>query len=260
MFSRKSRRSDSRPPEAPHETAAETPVEALNSPTPLVSSSPMLASFPAPAASFEVFAESQLVEGFFLAGHLRIRGAGGAGDPENARALIKTAAHLLGASLSVAYAYAATGEIDVILRPNPPLPSPRGLLAQLAAQASAKHSLLNGRPCTFDVRLYEFPRADLLQTYFRWRQEEAEARLLDEICAEALASAGKEAGTLVGMSPDEKQELLRRSSVDWDKLAAWQRRGAGLYLGDASDGDGDLVVETELPGGDTYQQFLAKFV
>jgi tRNA(His) 5'-end guanylyltransferase len=220
----------------------------------------MLASFPAPAASFEVFAESQLVEGFFLAGHLRLRGTGTAADPEAAKALVKTAAHLLGASLGAVYAYAATGEIDVILRPNLPLPSPRGLLAQLAGQASAKHSLLHGRLITFDVRLYEFPRADLLQTYFRWRQEEAEARLLDEICAEALASAGKEPSTLVGMASEEKQELLRRAGVDWEALAPWQRRGAGLYLGDGSGADGDLVVESELPGGDTYQQFLAKFL
>jgi tRNA(His) guanylyltransferase len=222
---------------------------------------PVLASFPAPAASFEVFAESQLVEGFFLAGHLRLRGSGGAGDAEAAKGLVKTAAHLLGASLGAVYAYAATGEIDLILRPAVPPPSPRGLLALLAAQASAKHSLWQGKLATFDVRLYEFPRADLLQNYFRWRQEEAEARLLDEICAETLSSAGMEASALVGMGPDEKRELLRRTGMDWDAFGPWQRRGVGVYHStDPGSVDHELVVETDLPGGDSYQQFLTKFL
>lgn len=217
----------------------------------------MNASFSPPAASFEVFAESQLVEGFFLAAHLRIKGASGAGDAEIGKSLIKTAAHLLGSSLGAVYAYAATGEIDLILRPAVPLPSPRGLLVQIAAQASAKHSLLHGRPATFDVRLYEFPRADLAQTYFRWRQDEAETRLLDEACSEALLSAGKDASALIGMGADEKREMVRRSGLDWDGLAMWLRRGAGLYFADAQ---GELVVETELPAGDTYPQFLSRFL
>ncbi len=214
-----------------------------------------------PAASFEVFAESQLVEGFFLAAHLRQKGAGGAGDVLVGKNLIKTAVHLLGASLGAVYAYAATGEIDLILRPAPPLPSPRGLLAQIASQAGAKLSLLHGRIMVFDVRLYEFPRAELLQGYFRWRQEEAEVRLIDELCSEALLAAGKDASALIGMGADEKRDLLRRAGRDWEALATWQRRGAGAFVVDPRGGaDGGLVIQTELPAGETYQQLLARFL
>lgn len=215
----------------------------------------MLASSPAPAASFELFAESQLADGLFLAGHVDLMGTNDVTDVDAAKRLIKTAAHLLAPPLGAVYAYVAANGIDVILRLSPP-PSPRALLAQLAAAASAKHSLLCGSPAVFDARLYEFPQMELLKTYFRGRQEEAEARLLDEMCAREMTAAGEGTGGLAIMRPDEKREILEIAGIRWNEVPAWRRNGVGLY---GVSGD-DLVVETELPLGDAYVDFLSRFL
>jgi hypothetical protein len=54
---------------------------------------------------------------------------------------------------------------------------------------------------------------------------------------------------------------LLRAGVEWDRLPTWQRRGAGAFVNEPRGGEeADLVIETELPAGDTYQQFLARFL
>jgi len=228
----------------------------LNCSLALVSYGFMLESLPAPAVTFELFAENQLIDGFFVAGHLALARAADASDVDAAKRLVKTAAHLLAPSqLGAVYAYAATNQIELILRP-PSLPSPRALLAHLSAAASAKHSLLGGSPTVFDARLYEFPQMELLRAYFRGKQEEAEARLLDEMCARAMASAGEDPGLLAGMRPDEKREILEIAGTRWDEVPKWRRRGVGLYRGEGEE----LVVDTDVPSGDDYSQFLSRFL
>lgn len=109
----------------------------------------------------------------------------------------------------------------------------RKYLSILAGEASAKFSLLVGGIGCFDSRIAEFPTADLVVDYFRWRSEDAFRNALTAHCYWTLRGDGESlrraASRLRGMPFAEKHELLSQHGINFNDLPAWQKRGSGVY-------------------------------
>ncbi len=103
----------------------------------------------------------------------------------------------------------------------------------LAAEASAKFSLLLGELGCFDCRISQLPTTELVCDYFRWRQEDAHRNALNSHCYWLLRKQGQspQAATkaLLKRSVADKNELLFQLGVNFNDLPTWQKRGVGLY-------------------------------
>jgi tRNA(His) 5'-end guanylyltransferase len=153
----------------------------------------------------------------------------------------------------------------------------RKLCSVLAAEASARFSLLLGDIGVFDCRISELPRIGDVVDYFRWRNEDAHRNALNAHCYWLLRKEGKSVGqatnALKGMSVAEKNELLFQRGVNFNDLPAWQKRGAGVYWEDyEKEGHNPITNETvtvtrrrlkqdlELPMKDDYSEFILRFL
>jgi tRNA(His) guanylyltransferase len=103
----------------------------------------------------------------------------------------------------------------------------------LAAEASARFSLLLGQVATFDCRISQLPNDTLVVDYFRWRSEDAARNALNAHCYWTLrkrgASEQEATSRLDGLSVGAKNELLFQEGVNFNDLPHWQKRGVGLY-------------------------------
>ncbi|MCU0980824.1 MAG: hypothetical protein MUF25_16870, partial [Pirellulaceae bacterium] len=101
----------------------------------------------------------------------------------------------------------------------------------LAAEASARFSLLLGQVGTFDCRISQLPNDDLVVDYFRWRSEDAARNALNAHCYWTLrkrgASEQEATSRLDGLSVAEKNELLFQEGVNFNDIPNWQKRGVG---------------------------------
>ena len=103
----------------------------------------------------------------------------------------------------------------------------------LAAEASAKFSLLLGSIACFDCRISQLPNFDLVTDYFSWRQQDAYRNSLSAHCYWGLRREGnssRQATSMTnGLGEADKHELLFQQGINFNDLPIWQKRGCGLY-------------------------------
>lgn len=188
-------------------------------------------------------------------------------DVRFAKAMVKTLSHLVGSDPDVVFGYAEHGEFSLLLGgvDDAGAVSGRGLLSRVASNAGGKLSLLLGDLALFDVRLYQFPSPELARIYFQWRQSTQGQLTLDRHVWHALATgSGDESHAQIiveTLANEEKYEILGQRELTFENLPIWQRRGAGVYWQAGSNGeDPSLTVDTTLPDGDDYGEYLKKFL
>jgi tRNA(His) 5'-end guanylyltransferase len=194
--------------------------------------------------------------------------------------MVETAEHLMcGCGFNMVYGYTESDEISLLfaLQENSFRRKLRKMISILAAEGSAKFSLLLGAMACFDCRIAQLPSVDLVVDYFRWRNEDAHRNALNAHCYWLLRKQGKtiEQATamLKGMSVADKNELLFRHGINFNELPLWQRRGVGLYWEwydrpAENPTTGEKVIarrrrvcrNMELPMKDDYSAFLRSFI
>jgi tRNA(His) guanylyltransferase len=193
-------------------------------------------------------------------------GLSGPYDSRLGKVLLKAAAYLLREQTEVIYAFVAPPELNLLLDVDSfrERRDPRALVTRFAGLASAKGSLLVGFPISFDCRLFCFPGEEQATDYFSWRQDARLVGTLDHYCRWVLVDNGADpAGAeriLDGLGLEEKQEVLANNEVGLDQIPAWQRGGSGIFWGDDANGKSQLVIDTELPTGDDYRDFVTRFL
>jgi tRNA(His) 5'-end guanylyltransferase len=197
-------------------------------------------------------------------------------DVRFAKALVKTLTHLVGSDPDMLFGYAEHGEFSLLLgaggdasmdaaRDAGNNSTGRGLLSRVASNAGGKLSLLLGDLAIFDVRLYQFPSPELARIYFQWRQRCQEQLSLDRYLWHALATgSGDEAhaaNIVQTLANEDKREILEQHKIVFEELPLWQRRGAGVYWqAGLDDEDPSLMVDTTLPDGADYAEYLTMFL
>lgn len=191
--------------------------------------------------------------------------------------MVATTAHLMDCGFRAVYGYTQSDEISVLFHPEVTTfeRKVRKYNSILAAEASAKFSLLLGDHACFDCRISELPALDFVVDYFRWRNEDAHRNALNGHCYWALRREGlgvqQATDALHRLSVAEKNELLWQRGVNFNELPLWQRRGVGLYWEtyvrpaqnrltgeDVAAVRRRLKVDTELPMRDEYGIFVRR--
>ncbi len=195
-------------------------------------------------------------------------------DSNLGKAMVKTASHLL-TSGTGHFAYVEHLELSISLgeasrylgpQPNGTVPDPVNLALRIAAEASVKLSSLLAEPASFDAELYEFADPTAAAAYFRWRQEQAIVLALNRYCEWVLRCSGADDEVVTrmreGLGVDEKVEILRQNQIDYAQIPRWQQRGSGVYWPPEKNGQGTrrLLVDTELPTGAAYNEYLLRLL
>lgn len=190
--------------------------------------------------------------------------------------MVNTTEYLMtGCGFRFDYGYTESDEISLLFPPGE-----RGfgrklrkLISILAAEASAKFSLLLGAPGTFDCRISQLPTTTDVVDYFRWRNEDAFRNALSAHCYWCLRNKGEPVAAatkaLEGRSVAAKNELLFENGINFNELPAWQKRGVGLYwepferpARDLNTGQPTVAArrrirrDLELPMKEEYSTFL----
>lgn len=109
----------------------------------------------------------------------------------------------------------------------------RKLLSLLAAEASAKFSLLLGEMATFDCRLNLQYDAAGVRDYFLWRSVDAGRNALNAYCYWLLRREGMEAQAaadfLRPLDAQARRQLLEKRGITRHMLPAWQLSGTCYY-------------------------------
>lgn len=227
------------------------------------------AQVPEQIAPYEVFADCPLISGTPLVAHLLGRRfeqrlnerSNEPFDSDFQKALLKTLSHLC-AALGCTFGYA--DRTDLLLYALSNGSDARRLLTRLAAESSAKLSLLMGDVYTFDVRLFECPSTEIARDYFAWKRERAASSALDRYVTHKLVSAGSDPkdvpSILEGMDSDQRIGLLRRHGLDYATLPAWQRNGSAVYTAQDDARGPHLVIDLRLPELPQYAAYLNKHI
>lgn len=152
--------------------------------------------------------------------------------------MTETAESLMTCGFRVIYAYTESDEISLLFDLDEQLfgRKLRKYHSTLAAEASAKFSLLLGSVATFDCRISQLPNADLVVDYFRWRNEDAARNALCAWCYWTHRKLGldEQAATekIFGLSVSQKNDLLFEQGINFNDVPNWQKRGTGLYWED----------------------------
>jgi tRNA(His) guanylyltransferase len=189
--------------------------------------------------------------------------------------MVETVKHLMDCGFRTLYGYTQSDEISLLFHRGVDAfdRKARKYNSILAAEASAKFSLLLGAPAAFDCRISELSAGDDVVDYFRWRSEDAHRNALNSHCYWALRHEGKSVGqatsSLHGLSVAEKNELLFQRGINFNDLPRWQRRGVGV-LWETYEKQGlnpltgqesatkrrRLQVNLELPMKEDYSPFI----
>lgn len=193
--------------------------------------------------------------------------------------MVETVKHLMTCGFNVIYGYTESDEISLLLHPNENLfgRKTRKYISILAGEASAKFSDLFGNVAAFDCRLSELPNKQLVEDYFRWRNEDAHRNALNAHCYWRLRkdsfTANEATSKIEGMSIASKNELLFQYDINFNNLPLWQKRGIGFYWKDIKKEGFNpktnepvlvdkriLHVDFELPMRDEYNRFVSDLV
>lgn len=224
---------------------------------------------PEQIAPYEVFADCPLISGTPLVAHLLGRRfeqrlnerSAEPFDSDFQKALLKTLSHLC-AALGCTFGYA--DRTDLLLYAMSNGSDARRLLTRLAAEGSAKLSLLMGDVYTFDVRLFECPSTEIARDYFSWKRERAATSAVERYVAHKLISAGsdpKDVPSIIeGLDPEQRLSVLRRHGLDYQTLPAWQRNGSAVYTAQDDARGPHLVIDLRLPELPQYAAYLNRHI
>lgn len=189
--------------------------------------------------------------------------------------MTQTTTHLMQCGFNIIYGYTQSDEISLLfhLDDNSFNRKTRKIISILAAEASAKFSLLHGQLATFDARMCILPTTPLVEDYFRWRHEDAHRNALNAHCYWMLRKEGESINQATqqvkGLNRKEKHDLLFSHEINFNELPAWQKRGSGIYWQEVekigfnpktqqstSSIRRQLFTNFELPLSDDYSQFI----
>ena len=193
--------------------------------------------------------------------------------------MIETVKHLMNCGFHVIYGFTQSDEISLLFHFNETAFSRkmRKFISILSGEASAKFSSLLGDIGAFDCRLSELPNRQLVEDYFRWRNEDAHRNALNAHCYWRLRqnnfSQSEATSKIEGMSIADKNELLFQFGINFNELPNWQKRGIGVYWKDIKK-EGynpktdqkvlvdkrELFVDFELPMRDEYNKFITEII
>jgi tRNA(His) guanylyltransferase len=189
--------------------------------------------------------------------------------------MVATTESLMTCGFRILYGYTESDEISLLFAADEKQfgRKLRKYNSTLAAEASARFSLLLGQVATFDCRISQLPTVSLVVDYFRWRSEDAGRNALNAWCYWTLRKEGltqtAASAKLVGLSIAQKNELLFERGINFNDVPAWQKRGVGLYWEEynkpaTNPVTGAEVVaqrrrlrkDLELPMKDAYSEFV----
>ena len=193
--------------------------------------------------------------------------------------MVETVKHLMNCGFNVIYGFTESDEISLLFNCNETTFSrkTRKLISVLAGEASARFSTLLGDLGAFDCRLSELPNKQLVEDYFRWRNEDAHRNALNAHCYWRLRqdnfSQSEATSKIEGLNNADKNELLFKYGINFYELPNWQKRGIGIYWKDKSK-EGfnpktrekvqvvrkELYVDYELPMRDEYNNFISELI
>jgi len=145
-----------------------------------------------------------------------------------------TTTTLMESGFRTVYGHTQSDEISILLHRDEDSfgRKERKLNSLFAGEASAAFSMKLGAVGVFDSRVCQFPNAELVRDYFRWRHEDASRNALSSHCywIQRREGASVEDAThrLKGMSVAQKNEFLFQRGVNFNGLPAWQKRGIGV--------------------------------
>lgn len=193
--------------------------------------------------------------------------------------MVETVKHLMNCGFNVIYGYTESDEISLLFHPDENLfgRKTRKYISILAGEASAKFSALLGNVGVFDCRLSELPNKNLVEDYFRWRNEDAHRNALNAHCYWRLRqdnfSVNEATSKIDGMSIAAKNELLFQYGINFNDIPLWQKRGIGIYWKDVKKEGFNpktnehvlvdkrmLHIDFELPMRDEYNKFIVDLV
>lgn len=193
--------------------------------------------------------------------------------------MVATTKHLMNCGFNVIYGYTESDEISLLFHFEEKTfdRKTRKYISILAAEASAKFSLLLGSLAAFDCRICELPSINLVCDYFRWRNEDAHRNALNSYCYWTLRKEGKTltqaTKALEKISVAEKNELLFARNINFNDVPNWQKRGIGLFwkayekkatnklTGEATIAKRRAIhIELDLPMKDEYSSFIKNLV
>lgn len=149
--------------------------------------------------------------------------------------MVGTTESLMTCGFRVIYGYTESDEISLLFAEDEGQfgRKLRKYNSTLAAEASAKFSLLLGQVATFDCRISQLSNVELVLDYFRWRNEDAARNALNAYCYWSLRNKGlseqEATSRLQGVSVGQKNELLFQQGINFNDVPSWQKRGVGLY-------------------------------
>lgn len=193
--------------------------------------------------------------------------------------MVETLKHLMSCGFNVTFGFTESDEISLLFDYNETSFSrkTRKLISILAGEASAKFSALLGAVGAFDCRLSELPNKQLVEDYFRWRNEDAHRNALNAHCYWRLRkenfTQSEATAKIKSLSIAEKNELLFQYGVNFNELPNWQKRGIGVYWKDTKK-EGfnpktnqkimvdrrELFTDFELPMRDDYNLFIRELL
>jgi len=193
--------------------------------------------------------------------------------------MIETVKHLMSCGFNITYGFTESDEISLLFNRNDNSFSrkTRKWISILAGEASAKFSTLLNGIGVFDCRLSELPNKQLVEDYFRWRNEDAHRNALNAHCYWRLRQNGfsqSEATSKVEkLSIADKNELLFQYGVNFNELPNWQKRGIGIYWKDTTKAGvnpktnekvltdrRELFVDYDLPMKEDYNRFISEII
>lgn len=189
--------------------------------------------------------------------------------------MVDTTEHLMSCGFNILFGYTQSDEISLLFHPQEESfnRKTRKIISILAAEASAKFSLLHQKIAVFDARICILPNTKVVEDYFRWRHEDAHRNALNAHCYWMLRKEGESVkvatSQVKGLNRQEKHNLLFSREINFNDLPSWQKRGTGLYwqeiekLGfnpktkqETKSIRRQIFKDYELPLGDDYSMFI----
>ncbi|RAJ02311.1 tRNA(His) 5'-end guanylyltransferase [Chitinophaga skermanii] len=200
-------------------------------------------------------------------------------DPQFKENMLATLQHLMNTGFKVTYGYTQSDELSLLfdLKTGVYGRKIRKYTSLLAAEASAKFSLLCGQIATFDCRIIQFPTKDWVVDYFRWRNEDAARNALNAYCYWTMRKTGMDAQAVTAQlstfTQAEKNELLFQAGINYNEVPNWQKRGIGAYYHTVTKAGYNplqqsntitsrlqLCIEENLPMKDAYNELLQHII